>query len=70
MLRKKYPKEANIFQLQIDKDPFLRADHSLDLHQARQSIVEELEKVIGEVRDYNGGLISKQHALFALLKEN
>jgi hypothetical protein len=60
-MRKKYPKEAAVFRLKILKDNFLRADHSIDLYKARQAVVGELSKVVGEVRDYNGGMISKQH---------
>jgi hypothetical protein len=59
-LRKKYPKEANIFRLKIAKDPFLRQDHSVDLYKARRRISNELTKVIGEFRDYNGGMIAKE----------
>jgi hypothetical protein len=69
-VRKKYSKEANVFSLKTDKTMFLRADHSLDLYQARQFIVGELQDVVGEVRDYNGGLISKQNELLSVLKES
>lgn len=62
-VRKKYPKEATVFRLKLPKEGFLRADQSIDLYKARQSIVKELSKVIGEIRDYNGGMISKQHEL-------
>lgn len=60
-LRKKYAKEASVFRVRLPKDTFLRADHSIDLYKARQSIVIEMTRLIGEFRDYNGGMISKQH---------
>lgn len=60
LLRKKYPKEVNIFRVSLNKFPFLRRDYSLDLRKARQAVVKELINVIGEFRDFNGGILSKQ----------
>jgi hypothetical protein len=60
LLKKKYSKEANIFRVSLNKFPFLRRDYSLDLRKARQAVVQELTKVIGEFRDFNGGLLLKQ----------
>ncbi len=69
MVRKKYPKEASVFRLKIAKEPFLRPDHSIDLYKARQEIVKQLTMAIGEIRDFNGGMISKQYELLgAILK--
>lgn len=62
-MRKKYPKEATVFHLKLPKDRYLRADHSIDLYKARQAVVKEISNAMGEVRDYNGGMISKQHEL-------
>ncbi|NGX56047.1 MAG: hypothetical protein K1060chlam5_00281 [Candidatus Anoxychlamydiales bacterium] len=59
-LKNKYPKEANIFRLNIKKFPFLRRDYSLDLRKARLFIVNELKRSIKDFRDFNGGMISKQ----------
>ena len=67
-MRKKYPKEATVFRLKIPKDNFLRADHTIDLYKARQKVVGELSRVIGEVRDYNGGMISKEQELLAEIR--
>ncbi len=69
-LRKKYPKEATVFRLKIPKENFLRTDHTIDLYKARQRVVGELFKVIGEVRDYNGGMISKEQELLAEIKKS
>ena len=69
ILRKKYPKEAHVFQVRIDKKQFLRKDFSLDLYKARQSVIAELSHLIGEIRDFNGGMISKQHETLTSLKE-
>ena len=67
-VRKKYAKEATVFRLKLPKDGFLRADHSIDLYKARQTVVGELLKVVGEIRDYNGGMISKQHELLSTIR--
>ncbi len=68
-LRKKYPKQASIFRLRILKRPFLRQDHSIDLHKARQEVSRELSRIIGEFRDYNGGMLFKENELFTHLRE-
>jgi hypothetical protein len=69
-IRKKHAKEANVFRVRLDKTPFLRADHSLDLYKGRQTVVSELMRVVGDIRDYNGGMISKQNELFCALKDS
>jgi hypothetical protein len=70
LLRKKYPKEATVFRLLISKDRFLRSNHSIDLRRARQTVVSTLMEVVGEVRDFNGGMISKQDELLDLLMQS
>jgi hypothetical protein len=68
LLRKKYPKEVNVFRVRLGIHPFLRPDHSVDLFKARQAVVQELHRLLGEFRDYNGGMIAKQHEQFLVLK--
>ncbi len=68
-LRRKYAKEATVFRVRLRKEQFLRKDHSIDLYKARQAVVTELNRVVGEVRDYNGGMISKQNELLSALRE-
>ncbi|MDP1836018.1 MAG: hypothetical protein Q8K75_08850 [Chlamydiales bacterium] len=63
MLRRKYPKEATVFRVKLAKEDFLRDDHSIDIYKARQTVVAEVARVVGEVRDYNGGMITKQNEL-------
>jgi len=70
MLRKKHPKEATVFRVKLSSFPFLRDDQSVDLFRARQTVVQELQKIIGEVRDYNGGMIAKQIELFEILQNS
>ena len=73
MLRRKYPKEATVFRIRLEKHNFLREDHSIDLFKARQFVVSEVAQVVGEIRDYNGGMIAKQNELLdsvrSLLRE-
>ncbi len=70
MIRNKYPKEAIVFRLKLPISSFLRKDQSVDLYRARQHVAAELQRVLGEVRDYNGGMIAKQMEAFAVLKES
>ncbi|NGX49221.1 MAG: hypothetical protein K940chlam5_00817 [Candidatus Anoxychlamydiales bacterium] len=60
LLKRKHPKEANVFRLSLNKFDFLRRDHSIDLRKARQKIFTELTNILGNFRDFNGGLLSKQ----------
>ncbi len=69
-LRKKYVKEATVFRTTIDSSQFLRRDCSVDMYKARQYIFSELCKLIGEIRDYNGGMIYKQNELLASLESS
>lgn len=68
MLRKKYPKEVAVFKVELPSRDFLREDHSIDLYKARQSILYKLHAIFGEIRDYNGGMISKQNEVFKALE--
>lgn len=67
-LRRKYKKEATVFRLKLPKEPFMRLNHSIDLNKARQAVVEELYRIVGEVRDFNGGMISKQNEVLFQLR--
>ncbi len=69
-LRKKYVKEATVFHLKLPKGDFLRRDNSLDLNKARQVVVDELNRVLGEIRDFNGGMISKQNELLCAVRNS
>jgi hypothetical protein len=69
MIRKKYSKEANVFHLELPKNPYLRSDYSVDLQKARQDISNELSRVFEDFRDYNGGMISKQNELLCQVRD-
>lgn len=68
VIRKKYPKEATVFRVRLRKGQFLRKDHSIDLYKARQTVVRGLYTVLGEFRDFNGGMISKQSEALNVLR--
>ncbi|WP_194846796.1 hypothetical protein [Candidatus Neptunochlamydia vexilliferae] len=68
-LRKKYPKEAAVFKVELPNAPFLREDRSIDLYKARQAILKKLQATFGEVRDFNGGMISRQDVVFKGLEK-
>ena len=65
---KKHRKEASVHRVKVPKEQFLRRDHSIDLYKARQTVVSEISRVVGEIRDYNGGMISKQNELLCSVK--
>lgn len=68
-VRKKNPKQANVFHLRIPKDrAILRTDSSVNFYLAREKVVSIISEALGEVRDYNGGMILKQGELFSQLK--
>ncbi|HAZ16212.1 MAG TPA: hypothetical protein DCY54_06245 [Parachlamydiales bacterium] len=69
-VRKKYPKEASVFRVEIDKTPFVRRDFSLDLFKARLVVSEELTRILGEMRDFNGGMLSKQQEALLAFKHS
>ena len=69
VIRKRYPKEANIFEIHLDKKQFLRKDYSVDLSKARRNVYTTLLDMLGDVRDYNGGMISKQNEVLNELKK-
>lgn len=60
MVRRKYPKEATVFRLKISKESFLREDLHIDLYKARQMIADKLRSILGDFRDYNGGMIANE----------
>ena len=67
-LKRKYPKEAAILQVSIGKASFFRRDFSVDLLRARHKIALELSHILGEFRDFNGGMILKQEEVLIELR--
>ncbi|MBI3211733.1 MAG: hypothetical protein HYZ47_03505 [Simkania negevensis] len=68
-LRKKYFKEGVIFKVRLSLTQFIREDSAVDLYAARHYLLSEIEKGFGKVRDFNGGIISKQTEALKELKK-
>lgn len=68
-LRRKIPKEAVVMRMRMASEQFVREDYSVDLYAARLHLAKEIEAILGEVRDYNGGMIIKQRENFLRLKK-
>ncbi len=67
-LRRKFVKEATVFRTIVPSKDFLRVDHSVDLYKARGFILGEVNRILGDVRDYNGGMIYKLNESLKMLK--
>jgi hypothetical protein len=67
-LRRKYVKEATVFRTLVPSSTFLRNDRSVDFYKAREHVLHELTRIVGEMRDYNGGMIYKQNEVLCALK--
>ncbi|MFZ0565709.1 MAG: hypothetical protein WAM28_05955, partial [Chlamydiales bacterium] len=61
------PIKAHIFSMHIHGDQFYE-NGVLNLMRARRVVVKHLERIIGGFRDYNGGLLEKQHQQFEEIK--
>jgi hypothetical protein len=67
-LRRKYVKEATVFRTLLPTKEFLRTDRSVDLYKARKFVLGEVNRILGDVRDYNGGMIYKLDESLSALK--
>ncbi len=67
VVRRSQLKEAIVFRVSITKDEFLHAGNSIDIFKARQYVVSELSSSIGEIQDYNGGIIFEQNELLGAM---
>jgi hypothetical protein len=68
LLRKRYPKESSVFKISLNKKKFLRKDFTIDLFKARQEASSELSTIFNGIRDFNGGILSKQQEAFLALR--
>ncbi len=66
-IRRKF-KEGTVFRTALPKEKFLRSDRSVDLYKARRFLFDEISSVLGDLRDYNGGMILKQSEQITALK--
>lgn len=67
-IRRKYIKEATVFRTSVPMSQFLRPDRSIDLYKARHNLFFQLQASLGELRDYNGGMIERQGEQLNALK--
>lgn len=64
------PKEANVLRIKVPYHAdFLRSDFSINFYLARQKIVNFMTNGLGQIRDYNGGMILKQNELLLDFKQ-
>lgn len=70
IIRRKYLKEANVFRVLILSKNYVRKDQSVDLNKARADVLLNLNKIFGDIRDYNGGMIHKQNEALLNLKSS
>ena len=62
--------EVNVFHIQLTKTPdLMRSDGAVHFALARKKIAALLESRIGEIRDYNGGLLEKKEENVTALKK-
>lgn len=53
-----YQKEIGVFRIELMSQPFLRQDFSVDVFRARESVCDFFKTVLGEIRDFNGAMLS------------
>ena len=62
-----FPIESGTFSLKVSSSTF-DVRESINLLYARRYVLKHLEAVIGQVRDYNGGLFEKQQQHFEMIR--
>ena len=69
-LRRKYIKEAAVMRAVVPYGIFLREDRSVDFFKAREFVLNAVSDAVGEVRDFNGGMIHKQTEMLGSIKSS
>ncbi|MCB1119730.1 MAG: hypothetical protein KDK65_07205, partial [Chlamydiia bacterium] len=63
-----FTKEVNVINLQLKKNEHLvRANASIHLHRARQTVIDGLTQALGPIRIFQGGIVDRQNDRFAKL---
>jgi hypothetical protein len=70
VLRRKYTKQAAVLKILLPAKSYLRVDRSVDLTLSRKDVLRFLIQSLGEVRDYNGGIIHKETELLEKFKQS
>lgn len=68
-IRKKYSKEACVLSFNVETKNYVREDHTIDFQKARLEILQNLMKIFGPVRDFEGGMIAKQAEAFEIFQK-
>lgn len=69
-LRKRYPKEVTVVRAALPIRPFIRDDETVDLAKAREQLLFSMQDSVGAVRDFNGGMLSKQAEALNRLRDS
>lgn len=69
-LGNRHIKEVAVFRANLPSRLFQRPDQSIDLPKARLHLLDQIQARLGEVRDYNGGMIQRETHLLAQLKKS
>jgi hypothetical protein len=67
ILRKRYPVEAYLLIASLPKERFVRKSH-INLYRARQYLVKEMKEMVGPLRDFNGGMLSREQELLSKIQ--
>jgi hypothetical protein len=59
-IRRRFAKEVTIVRIALPVSAFIRDDETVDIARARQQVLFDIQSSVGEVRDFNGGMLSKQ----------
>lgn len=68
LLNNRYPKEAHVFCAVVNRQIFAMKEAPIDLYLARQTVMNYLKELLGNVGDYHRGMIVKQYEAYSQLK--
>lgn len=68
-IKKKLAKEACVISYRLKTHEFVREDHTIDFQQARYQVMQNLMKIFGPIRDFEGGMIAKHAEAFKDFQE-
>lgn len=69
-VRKKHPKEASVFTIEVNRSLFHKGKYPVHLRAARKYVARCLENLLGPFRDDNGGLLIQEDRQLAEIKHH
>lgn len=69
LVGKNHFKQANLVTFEVESSLFSRKNGSIDLREARAYVAKGIELMVGEYRDFNGGLLLKQNKQLKEIKD-